>query len=98
MLSNYFFSALAGTTWYLQFFFYTMGETQMGKLQIFQLDPAHGQHHHLQHAVGNRTEGMERRWHARRTIVLVVLSLVVLVGSTIIVGYGNYLASPAGSH
>src|SRR5207302_1814461 len=30
MLSNYFFSALAGITWYMQFFFYTMGETQMG--------------------------------------------------------------------
>ncbi|HEY3913182.1 MAG TPA: L-rhamnose/proton symporter RhaT [Verrucomicrobiae bacterium] len=31
MLSNYLFSALAGTTWYFQFFFYTMGATQMGK-------------------------------------------------------------------
>ena len=31
MLRNYFFSALAGTTWYFQFFFYTMGETKMGK-------------------------------------------------------------------
>jgi L-rhamnose-H+ transport protein len=31
LLSNYFFSALAGTTWYFQFFFYTWGETQMGE-------------------------------------------------------------------
>lgn len=30
LLRNYFFCALAGVTWYLQFFFYTMGETQMG--------------------------------------------------------------------
>jgi L-rhamnose-H+ transport protein len=30
-LRNYFFSALAGTTWYFQFFFYTMGATQMGR-------------------------------------------------------------------
>jgi L-rhamnose-H+ transport protein len=30
-LANYLFSALAGTTWYFQFFFYTMGATQMGK-------------------------------------------------------------------
>jgi hypothetical protein len=30
-VSNYLFSALAGTTWYFQFFFYTMGATQMGK-------------------------------------------------------------------
>ena len=34
MLSNYFFSALAGTTWYFQFFFYTMGETQMGRYKF----------------------------------------------------------------
>jgi L-rhamnose-H+ transport protein len=29
VLVNYLFSALAGTTWYFQFFFYTMGATQM---------------------------------------------------------------------
>src|SRR5690349_21799263 len=34
MLSNYLFSALAGTTWYMQFFFYTMGETQMGRYKF----------------------------------------------------------------
>ena len=27
---NYFFSALAGTTWFLQFFFYGMGESKLG--------------------------------------------------------------------
>ena len=32
--ANYFFCALAGTTWYLQFFFYSMGETQMGKYKF----------------------------------------------------------------
>ncbi|HUA67315.1 MAG TPA: L-rhamnose/proton symporter RhaT [Candidatus Saccharimonadales bacterium] len=31
VLPNYLFSALAGTTWYFQFFFYTMGAVQMGK-------------------------------------------------------------------
>ena len=30
MLANFSFSALAGVTWYMQFFFYSMGETQMG--------------------------------------------------------------------
>src|SRR5713226_9343527 len=34
MLSNYLFSALAGTTWYFQFFFYSMGETQMGRYKF----------------------------------------------------------------
>lgn len=31
VLGNYLFSMLAGTCWYFQFFFYTMGASQMGK-------------------------------------------------------------------
>ncbi|MGO9930250.1 MAG: L-rhamnose/proton symporter RhaT [Steroidobacteraceae bacterium] len=31
LLRNYLFSALGGTVWYFQFFFYTMGESQMGR-------------------------------------------------------------------
>src|SRR5437667_5835932 len=34
MLRNYLLCALAGTTWYFQFFFYTMGETQMGQYKF----------------------------------------------------------------
>ncbi len=30
------------------------GRNADGQLQVFELDAAHGQHHHLQHAVGNR--------------------------------------------
>lgn len=30
LLNNYLFSAIAGTTWFLQFFFYGMGESKMG--------------------------------------------------------------------
>lgn len=33
-LANLFFAALAGTTWYFQFFFYSMGETQMGRFSF----------------------------------------------------------------
>jgi L-rhamnose-H+ transport protein len=31
VLANYLLAALGGTLWYFQFFFYTMGESQMGK-------------------------------------------------------------------
>ena len=34
MLMNYIFCAIAGITWYFQFFFYTMGETQMGQYKF----------------------------------------------------------------
>ncbi len=30
LISNYIFAAIAGTTWFLQFFFYGMGETKLG--------------------------------------------------------------------
>jgi L-rhamnose-H+ transport protein len=30
LANNYFFAALAGTTWFLQFFFYGMGESKLG--------------------------------------------------------------------
>ena len=33
IVSNYLFAALAGTTWYFQFF-YTMGETKMGRFKF----------------------------------------------------------------
>lgn len=34
LAQNYFFSALAGITWYLQFFFYGMGTTKMGRYDL----------------------------------------------------------------
>jgi L-rhamnose-H+ transport protein len=30
LFNNYFFAALAGTTWFMQFFFYGMGESKLG--------------------------------------------------------------------
>jgi L-rhamnose-H+ transport protein len=96
MAWNYFFSALAGATWYMQFFFYTMGETQMGpyKFSSWTL-------HMASIIIFSTLWGIAlREWKGagQRTVALVVLSLAVLVGSTVIVGYGNYLATaPANS-
>ena len=94
MLSNYFFCALAGTTWYLQFFFYTMGESQMGEYKFSSWTL-----HMASIIVFSTLWGIAlREWKgsSRRTIALVTLGLAVLVGSTILVGYGNYLANIAG--
>jgi L-rhamnose-H+ transport protein len=89
MLSNYFFSAVAGTTWYMQFFFYTMGETKMGvyKFSSWTL-------HMASIIIFSTLWGValhEWRGSSKRTIYLVVLSLLLLITSTVIVGYGNYL-------
>jgi L-rhamnose-H+ transport protein len=89
MLSNYFFCALAGTTWYFQFFFYSMGETQMGRYKF-----ASWTLHMASIIIFSTLWGIAlKEWKGAgtRTKLLVGLSLLVLVMSTIVVGYGNYL-------
>ena len=91
MLSNYFFSALAGTTWYFQFFFYTMGETQMGRYKFSSWTL-----HMASIIIFSTLWGIAlKEWKGAglRTKWLVGLSLLVLVTSTVVVGYGNYLGS-----
>ena len=92
MLSNYFFSALAGTTWYMQFFFYTMGETQMGRYKFSSWTL-----HMASIIIFSTLWGIAlKEWSgtSRRTKSLVLLTILVLVASTVIVGYGNYMATP----
>ncbi|HTQ56362.1 MAG TPA: L-rhamnose/proton symporter RhaT [Bryobacteraceae bacterium] len=89
MLSNYFFCAVAGTTWYMQFFFYTMGETQMGAFKFSSWTL-----HMASIIIFSTLWGIAlKEWKgvSTRTRWLVGLSLLVLVSSTVIVGYGNYL-------
>jgi L-rhamnose-H+ transport protein len=94
MLNNYLFSALAGVTWYLQFFFYTMGETQMGdyKFSSWTL-------HMASIIIFSSLWGIalkEWKGSGAGTKRKLALGLALLVVSTIIVGYGNYLgAQPA---
>jgi L-rhamnose-H+ transport protein len=86
---NYLFSALAGATWYMQFFFYTMGETQMGRYKFSSWTL-----HMASIIIFSTLWGIalkEWRGVSARTKTLVFLTLLTLVGSTMIVGYGNYL-------
>jgi L-rhamnose-H+ transport protein len=88
MLPNYLFSALAGTTWYMQFFFYTMGETQMGRFKFSSWTL-----HMASIIIFSTLWGIAlKEWNGAgsRTKLLVGLSLLVLVTSTVVVGYGNY--------
>jgi L-rhamnose-H+ transport protein len=91
LAANYLFAALAGTTWYFQFFFYTMGETQMGayKFSSWTL-------HMASIIIFSSLWGIalhEWRGASLRTKSRLALSLLVLVASTMIVGYGNYLGT-----
>jgi L-rhamnose-H+ transport protein len=88
---NYLFSAIAGTTWYFQFFFYTMGETQMGayKFSSWTL-------HMASIIIFSSLWGIalhEWRGASARTKMWLFVSIAVLVLSTVVVGYGNYLGT-----
>jgi len=89
MLRNYLLCALAGPTWYFQFFFYTMGETQMGRYKFSSWTL-----HMASIIIFSSLWGIgfkEWKGAGRRAGQLLSLALFLLVASTVIVGYGNYL-------
>ncbi len=89
LAANYFFAALAGVIWYFQFFFYSMGQTRMGKYDFSSWTL-----HMASIIIFATLWGIvlnEWRGTSRRTKVLVTCGLLLLIGSTIIVGYGNFL-------
>jgi L-rhamnose-H+ transport protein len=93
MLSNYLLCALAGTTWYFQFFFYTMGETQMGRYKFSSWTL-----HMASIIIFSSLWGIglkEWKGAGKRAGQLLALALFLLVASTVIVGYGNYLGLSA---
>jgi L-rhamnose-H+ transport protein len=86
---NYLFSALAGVTWYLQFFFYGMGQTKMGKYDFSSWTL-----HMASIIIFSTLWGIglkEWRGTSKKTHLLIGIGLAVLILSTIGVGYGNYL-------
>jgi L-rhamnose-H+ transport protein len=90
LLANYFFSALAGTLWYFQFFFYGMGTSKMGRFDFSSWTL------HMASIIifGTLVGVCLSAWKgaSARTRRLMLSGLVVLVTSTIVIGYGNSLA------
>jgi L-rhamnose-H+ transport protein len=96
LLRNYIFSAAAGVIWYLQFFFYSMGHTKMGEYEFSSWTL-----HMASIIIFSTLWGVvlhEWKGTSRRTHVLVALGLFILVGSTLIVGYGNSLGASGAGH
>ncbi len=87
--ANYFWSALAGMTWYLQFMFYGMGTTQMGTYDFASWSI------HMSFIItfSNIWGLVLKEWHGsgKRTIRLILLGILVLIFSTFIIGAGNYI-------
>jgi L-rhamnose-H+ transport protein len=93
MLRNYLLCALAGITWYFQFFFYTMGESQMGRYKFSSWTL-----HMASIIIFSSLWGIgfkEWKGAGRRAGYLLSLALFLLVASTVIVGYGNYVGLAA---
>jgi L-rhamnose-H+ transport protein len=88
-LNNYFFSALAGLTWYMQFLFYGMGTTQMGVY-----DFASWSIHMAFIIIFSNMWGLilkEWKGSGKKTINTIIAGLVILVLSTMVIGLGNYI-------
>jgi len=94
MLANYFFSALAGTTWYFQFFFYTMGETQMGKFGF-----ASWTLHMASIIIFSTMWGWifhEWKGSSKKAHALISAGILTLIVSTIVIGAGTWLKGHGG--
>ena len=88
LISNYIFAALAGTTWFLQFFFYGMGESKLGN----------GPSSWILHMafiilVANMWGIALKEWRgvSKTTKTTIAIGIIVIILSVLVVGYGNNL-------
>lgn len=86
LTKNYFFAALAGTIWFLQFFFYGMGESKLGN----------GASSWILHMafiilVANLWGIVLREWSgvSKKTRTTISIGILAIFLSVILVGYGN---------
>lgn len=91
--ANYLWCALAGITWYLQFFFYGMGTTKMGAYEFSSWTL-----HMASIIIFSTLWGValhEWKGTSKATHLWIAAGLSTLVLSTLIVGWGNALALDA---
>ena len=90
LLRNFALSALAGVTWYFQFFFYTMGESQMGRLGFSSWTL------HMASIIifGTLWGFAFREWKEAGTRIKAVVwaGVALLLIATVVIGYGNSIA------
>lgn len=86
LVKNYVFSALAGTTWFLQFFFYGMGESKLGN----------GASSWILHMafiilIANVWGIVLKEWNgvSKKTKTTITAGIATIILSVLVVGYGN---------
>ena len=88
LLKNYLLCALAGTTWFLQFFFYGMGESKMGNGASSWI-----LHMSFIILVANMWGIVLKEWKGvpPKTRTTIIIGIITIIASVIIVGIGNSL-------
>jgi len=88
LLKNYLLCALGGTTWFLQFFFYGMGESKMGNGASSWI-----LHMSFIILIANMWGLVLKEWKGvqKKTISTIIIGIITIIASVIIVGYGNSL-------
>jgi L-rhamnose-H+ transport protein len=88
LLKNYILCALGGTTWFLQFFFYGMGESKMGNGASSWI-----LHMSFIILVANMWGIALKEWKGvqKKTRLAIIAGIVTIIISVLIVGYGNRL-------
>ena len=78
--------ALGGTTWFLQFFFYGMGESKMGNGASSWI-----LHMSFIILVANMWGLILKEWKgvSKKTIGTIIAGIVIIILSVLLVGYGN---------
>jgi L-rhamnose-H+ transport protein len=87
---NYMFAAAGGTLWYFQFFFYTMGESQMGRFGFSSWTL-----HMASIILFSTLWGFAlKEWHESGPLTqrVVWFGIATLILATIVIGAGNYLS------
>ena len=89
LLKNYGWCIVAGTTWYFQFFFYTMGESQMAQFGF-----ASWTLHMSSIIIFSTIWGLSlNEWTGAsdKAMQLLRIGLATLIGSTLVIGLGAWL-------
>jgi L-rhamnose-H+ transport protein len=86
LLKNYLLSALGGTTWFLQFFFYGMGESKMGNGASSWI-----LHMSFIILIANMWGLVLKEWKnvSKKTIRTITIGIITIILSVLVVGIGN---------
>lgn len=96
LLANFVFSAMAGSIWYFQFFFYTMGHSKMGDFGFSSWTL-----HMSSIIIFSTMWGVilkEWKGSSRKVYKLLIIGIVTLILSTVIIGVGTWMQGSGGGH